>query len=150
VIFTASQNLSNASVLQNDENLLEITGGPRPAKIYLAEFMRLYDRFKTRIMYERSVARSAKMAAEKTGKSRPIRRIAAKARDLHQEFTLAPNGSWQNKWFKKGSPEYKTRRALTGEAPSENLRMAAEALDERPYDAPNMQEPAEGDVMFEQ
>jgi phosphatidylserine/phosphatidylglycerophosphate/cardiolipin synthase-like enzyme len=147
VLFTGSQNFSNNSVLHNDENLLEITGCPRLARIYLAEFMRLYDHFKTRILYEQSVAGSDTMAKAAAHGSREVKKVTTKSSDPHEEFTLVANGSWQDKWFKKDTPEFKTRRALTGEPPSEGLPAAGD-VPEQPYNAAETQDPADGDVPF--
>ena len=43
VIYTGSANFSDNSNHRNDENLLEIRSCPRLARIYLAEFLRLYE-----------------------------------------------------------------------------------------------------------
>ncbi len=51
-IFTGSANMSNNSVFNNDENLLEITTCPRLAQIYLAEFMRLYEHYRARALWD--------------------------------------------------------------------------------------------------
>ena len=42
IIYSGSANLSENSCWNNDENLMEITGSPWLAQLYLAEFMRLY------------------------------------------------------------------------------------------------------------
>ena len=51
VIYTGSANMSGNSVFNNDENLLEITGSPRLARIYLAEFLRLYEHYRARARF---------------------------------------------------------------------------------------------------
>ena len=115
-IFTGSQNISNNSVHNNDENLLQITGCKRVARIYLAEFMRLCDHYKARIMFERSHAGSEALSNSKRSKSRSVHAVAKKTGgDPHDNLTLAPTAKWADKWLDKGSPEYKTRLALTGQ-----------------------------------
>jgi phosphatidylserine/phosphatidylglycerophosphate/cardiolipin synthase-like enzyme len=52
-ISTGSANMSNNSTCNNEENLLEIKESPRLAKIYLAEFMRLYEHYRTRAIWKR-------------------------------------------------------------------------------------------------
>ena len=46
IVYSGSANMSNNSSHKNDENLLEITGSPRLARIYLAEFLRLYEHYR--------------------------------------------------------------------------------------------------------
>lgn len=89
-IYTGSANMSNNSLHHNDENLLEITGSPRLAHIYLAEFMRLYEHYRARAAWERSRHHPA------------------------DTFALAPDASWARKFFTAGSPEAKSRVAMAG------------------------------------
>jgi PLD-like domain len=51
-IYTGSANLSNNSLHNNDENLLRIDGIPWLARIYVAEFMRLYEHYRARQAWE--------------------------------------------------------------------------------------------------
>jgi phosphatidylserine/phosphatidylglycerophosphate/cardiolipin synthase-like enzyme len=51
-IFTGSANFSENSTHRNDENLLEIKGDPALAQTYLAEFIRLYDHYRARALYQ--------------------------------------------------------------------------------------------------
>jgi len=51
VIYTGSANFSKNSTNRNDENLLEIKGNPALAQTYLAEFMRLYEHYRARALY---------------------------------------------------------------------------------------------------
>lgn len=48
VVITGSANFSNASTINNDENMLIICGNKRVADIYLGEFMRLFSHFSFR------------------------------------------------------------------------------------------------------
>ena len=52
VIYTGSANFSKNSTNRNDENLLEITGNPALARTYFAEFMRLFDHYRARTLYD--------------------------------------------------------------------------------------------------
>jgi phosphatidylserine/phosphatidylglycerophosphate/cardiolipin synthase-like enzyme len=45
ILVTGSANFSDASCIENDENMLVIRGNKRVADIYLGEFMRLYKHF---------------------------------------------------------------------------------------------------------
>jgi PLD-like domain len=87
IIYTGSANMSGNSVFGNDENLLEIKGSPRLARIYLAEFLRLYEHYRARAHY---------IAWVLSGKPA-------------QKFALAHDRSWANKHFQPGTPEYKAR-----------------------------------------
>jgi len=51
VIYTGSANFSKNSTNRNDENLLEIKGDRGLAQTYLAEFMRLYEHYRARALY---------------------------------------------------------------------------------------------------
>ncbi len=88
-IYTGSANMSGNSVFNNDENLLEIKGSPRLARIYLAEFMRLYEHYRARARY---------IAFKKSGAS------ASNA-----GFALAKDRRWANAHYKPGTPEYRAR-----------------------------------------
>lgn len=46
-------NMSNASLHNNDENLLEIRGSQPSARTYMAEFLRLYEHYRARAIWER-------------------------------------------------------------------------------------------------
>ncbi len=89
VIYTGSANMSGNSVFKNDENLLEITGSPRLAQIYLSEFLRLYEHYRARARYI-AFKRSAQPAAN-TG------------------FALSKDAGWAGKHYTPGTPEYKAR-----------------------------------------
>lgn len=52
VIYTGSANFSKNSTNRNDENLLEIKGDAALAQTYLAEFMRLYEHYRARALYD--------------------------------------------------------------------------------------------------
>ena len=51
IIYSGSANMSNNSNYNNDENLLEIKNAPDVARIYLAEFFRLYEHYRARARF---------------------------------------------------------------------------------------------------
>jgi hypothetical protein len=92
IIYTGSANMSGASTWSNDENLIEIKECPRIAKIYVAEFLRLYDHYRARIAWERSDQAGHKKS---------------------DTFKLAPDSSWSAKYYKAGAPEAKSRISMS-------------------------------------
>ena len=82
-IYTGSANLSENSTHQNDENLLEITGSPELAQTYLAEFMRIYEHYRARALWNIAHPGAPKAA---TGKARmpPAARQSAST-DVHAQ-----------------------------------------------------------------
>jgi phosphatidylserine/phosphatidylglycerophosphate/cardiolipin synthase-like enzyme len=93
VVFTGSANFSGNSLHNNDENLLEITQCPRLARLYFAEFMRLFEHYR---------ARDAFAARTGAGGGEPDR----------TRFTLTGDNGWARKYFRAGSPEEKARIAM--------------------------------------
>jgi hypothetical protein len=81
--------MSGNSVFGNDENLLEIKGSPRLARIYLAEFLRLYEHYR---------ARARIIAFRRQGRT-------------PSEFGLAlqKDRSWADKHYTQDTPEFKAR-----------------------------------------
>ena len=88
VVFTGSANFSGNSMHNNDENLLEITDCPRLAKMYFAEFLRLYEHYRARAAFDHREAGQT------------------------DTFALAKDGSWSKKFFADGTPESKAREAM--------------------------------------
>ena len=70
-IFTGSNNLSNNSTHNNDESLLEITGSPRLAQTYFAEFMRLYEHYRARAIWNQNHGKGAKNSEERSDSQNP-------------------------------------------------------------------------------
>jgi len=89
IIYTGSANMSGNSVFKNDEFLLEIKGSPRLARIYLAEFLRLYEHYRARARFIYFKEIGATVATE--------------------GYTLKKDRGWANKHFTPGTPEYKAR-----------------------------------------
>lgn len=59
-IYTGSANFSGNSEHHNDENVLEITGSKPVADIYVAEFLRLYNHYRARALWNQDTARTDK------------------------------------------------------------------------------------------
>lgn len=91
-IYVGSANLSGNSTWNNDENLLEITNCPRLAKAYVAEFMRLYEQYRSRFAWNRRQAKGAK----------------------GDTFELTTDRSWANNDYKAGTMEYAARLKFAG------------------------------------
>jgi len=106
-IFTGSANLSNNSTHKNDENLLEITGSPALAQTYLAEFMRIYEHYRARALWN-----IAHPGAEKPSKAK-AKLPPASAKRIDQTFTLkTKRDDWVRNAYKRGSPEFIERQTL--------------------------------------
>ena len=91
-IFTGSANLSKNSTNFNDENLLEITGSAELAQTYLAEFMRLYEHYRARAIW--NMPQSAKTGANRVGRQR------------QRAFTLkTKRDDWVKGAYEDGTPE---------------------------------------------
>ena len=89
LVVTGSANFSNASVKNNDENMLIIQGDARVADIYLGEFMRLFNHH-----YFRYLAR--KLGWNTAGGGHVAK--------------LDPTDRWAERYFRSGTPSYKQRR----------------------------------------
>lgn len=106
-IYTGSANLSNNSTNKNDENLLEITGSPALAQTYLAEFMRIYEHYRARALW--NIAHPGAAKASKTKAKLP----PASAKRIAQTFTLkTKRDDWVRNAYKRGSPEFIERQTL--------------------------------------
>jgi len=107
-IYTGSANLSENSTHKNDENLLEITGSPELARTYLAEFMRLYEHYRARALWNMAHPVAAKAA------SKPKKPSAGAQKKIEQTFTLKTRrDDWVKGAYKRGTPEYLARTALS-------------------------------------
>ena len=103
-IFTGSANLSANSTNHNDENLLEITGTPGLAQTYLAEFFRLYEHYRARMLWN---------LAHRSGKMKRNKLPAAAAAKIAQTFTLKrTRDEWVRGAYKPGTPEFRARTQL--------------------------------------
>lgn len=87
-IYTGSANLSSNSTHRNDENLLEIKNCPRLSAIYLAEFLRLYEHYRARAMWNRYME----------GKV--------------DTYRLQPDARWATRAYQPGTPESKSRQNM--------------------------------------
>ncbi|MFM0170604.1 phospholipase D-like domain-containing protein [Paraburkholderia sediminicola] len=98
IIYTGSQNLSVNSVSKNDENLLEIKGNTALAAVYFAEFMRLYNHYRARAIWEAQHGAKAKAAGSK---SKDDALVLKTTRD-----------EWVKGAYTKGTAEYAARTRL--------------------------------------
>ena len=97
-IFTGSANLSKNSTNFNDEYLLEVTGSPALAQTYLAEFMRLYEHYRARAIW--NMSEGSKAAKGGTKRTR-------------QAFTLkTTRDGWVRDAYEEGTPEAIARTTL--------------------------------------
>lgn len=94
IVYTGSANMSENSEHNNDENLLEIRD-KRIARIYLAEFMRLYEHYRARALYIKQKAGAKQGAPHGANK-----------------LQLQPDARWAKKYFSDGSPELRARIAM--------------------------------------
>lgn len=107
-IYTGSANLSNNSTHRNDENLLEIKGSPELARTYFAEFMRLYEHYRARALWNLAHGSGAKQRRRKS-KQRTDGGIA-------DTFTLKRSRDARVKGaYTPGTVEYRARTQLAGE-----------------------------------
>ena len=103
-IYTGSANLSNNSTHRNDENLLEITGNTALAGVYLAEFMRLYEHYRARALWNMS------QGSPRGAKGKPS---AAAGKRVATTFTLKrTRDGWVRDAYKAGTVEYLARKSL--------------------------------------
>jgi phosphatidylserine/phosphatidylglycerophosphate/cardiolipin synthase-like enzyme len=106
-IYTGSANLSENSTHKNDENLLEITGSPALAQTYLAEFMRIYEHYRARALW--NIAHPA--AGKPKAKKKPLPPSSAKR--IADTFTLKKaRDAWVKDAYKRGTPAYIERQTL--------------------------------------
>src|SRR5262249_56661654 len=107
--YTGSANLSENSTHHNDENLLEITGSAALAQTYLAEFMRIYQHYRARALW--NLAHPA--AAKSGGGARSKRMTPAAAKRIADTFTLkTTRDAWVKDAYKRGSPAFLERMTL--------------------------------------
>ncbi len=108
-IYTGSANLSANSTNHNDENLLEITGSPVLAQTYLAEFMRIYEHYRARALWN-----IAHPAAEKPTRSRSKPKMPpSSAKRVKDTFTLkTKRDDWVKGAYKRGTPAFLERQTL--------------------------------------
>ncbi len=93
-IYSGSPNFSAASENGNDENVLEIKGNSRLAEIYIAEFMRLYNHYRARAIWDRT--HGAPKAKTPAGGQDPL--VLQKTRD-----------AWVKDAYSKGTKAYLSR-----------------------------------------
>jgi phosphatidylserine/phosphatidylglycerophosphate/cardiolipin synthase-like enzyme len=112
-IYTGSANLSGNSTNHNDENLLEITGSPRLAAIYLAEFLRLFEHYRARARPQARPGAARSGSGPQTS-HRPVE-VGSAESITHVPavgFRLAPDARWARRFYRSGTPEYRSRLAF--------------------------------------
>lgn len=100
IIYTGSANFSENSTHGNDENVLEIRDDVALAENYLAEFMRIYQHYRARALWDKYHRRSA------TNKRATTSSPAA-------GFTLSRDrDGWAKYAYRKGTDQYLERTTL--------------------------------------
>jgi len=95
-IYSGSPNFSTASENGNDENVLEIKGNSALAHVYVAEFMRLYNPYRARALWEKQ--HGGKKAKSKKGKA------ASAANTPHDPLVLKrTRNEWAGEAYKSGT-----------------------------------------------
>lgn len=88
LVVTGSGNFSDPSVDENDENMLVIQGDQRVADIYLGEFMRIFNHFYFRFLFQK---------------------LHSAAEDDKKAAFLSPNSTWTARYYNKTTPSYRQR-----------------------------------------
>ena len=108
-IYTGSANLSNNSTHKNDENLLEIKGNPELARTYFAEFMRLYEHYRARALW--NLAQGGRGKPRTKGRSKKSADGA-----VADTFTLKRSrDAWVKSAYTPGTADFRARTQLAGE-----------------------------------
>ena len=89
IIYTGSANMSNNSLHKNDENILEMRKSRRLAEVYLSEFLRIYEHYRARSIWNQW----------EEGK--------------RKDYKLKEDSSWAKDYYKFGTPKYKSRINLS-------------------------------------
>ena len=92
ILISGSANFSQSSTKLNDENMLILRGNTRVADIYVTEFMRLFNHFKTRNDSN-----------------------AMSDAEFSKHETLDSTDSWSKTYFKKDSQDYRERLLFSNE-----------------------------------
>jgi phosphatidylserine/phosphatidylglycerophosphate/cardiolipin synthase-like enzyme len=80
-IYSGSPNFSTSSENDNDENVLEIKGNVRLAQVYVAEFMRLYNHYRARALWDKR---------DGDGKAGPAALVLKRTRDEWAKLAYTP------------------------------------------------------------
>jgi phosphatidylserine/phosphatidylglycerophosphate/cardiolipin synthase-like enzyme len=103
-IYTGSPNFSKASEESNDENVLEIKGNARLAQAYVAEFMRLYNHYCARAIWNENHG-SAKAAITSAARPRPGRLTTSET----PLVLKTARDAWVKGAYREGTKEYLAR-----------------------------------------
>ncbi len=102
-IYTGSANMSSNSTNFNDENLLEIKGNTALGRLYVAEFLRLYNHYRARAVWEFTHGPKAKKKVKAGAADDPL--VLKKTRD-----------EWVNDAYRQGTAAFASRVRLAGGA----------------------------------
>jgi phosphatidylserine/phosphatidylglycerophosphate/cardiolipin synthase-like enzyme len=106
IIYTGSNNLSENSTHHNDENLVEIKNSPELAQTYFAEFIRLYEHYRARALWN---------LYHPATKGKLKETVKANSK-LGEAFTLkTTRDAWVKGAYKAGTAEALARTVLAGE-----------------------------------
>lgn len=98
IVFSGSANMSENSLHNNDENLLEIRS-QQVATVYMAEFMRLYEHYRARANFN------------------SFSRAVAAGSDTRR-FALRATSDWCTRHYTPGTPESKARLSMSQPQPA--------------------------------
>lgn len=98
-IYTGSANMSNNSLHNNDENLLEIKDAPALARSYFAEFIRLYGHYRARALWNLEHPAAA-------GKT------VLPAKTLPAFILKTKRDDWAKRAYQPGTQEFLSRTSL--------------------------------------
>ena len=105
-IYTGSANFSKNSTEKNDENLVEIKGNGALAQVYVAEFMRIYNHYRARAIWDQFHPRRGKQKDKGD-------RGGTKTHDKPDPLVLKTKRSdWDRGAYTAGSPGFLSRTKL--------------------------------------
>lgn len=102
-IYTGSPNFSKASEQSNDENVLEIKGNAALGHAYVAEFMRLYNHYRARAIWNEYHEGGKKTGTRRRGKD------AAEDGDGNPLVLKRTRDEWVKGAYRQGTKEYSAR-----------------------------------------
>jgi phosphatidylserine/phosphatidylglycerophosphate/cardiolipin synthase-like enzyme len=101
VVYTGSANMSRSSTNYNDENLLELRDNVPVARTYLAEFMRLYNQYRARAIWEQFHTKGGKQPTRRGSPADPL--VLKTSRD-----------AWVKDAYRPDTPDFASRTRLAG------------------------------------
>jgi phosphatidylserine/phosphatidylglycerophosphate/cardiolipin synthase-like enzyme len=102
-VYSGSPNFSASSENGNDENVLEIKGNSALAHVYVAEFMRLYNHYRARALWEKNHGGGKKAKSKKS-------KAASGAGSPHDALVLKrTRDEWAGDAYKSGTKAFLAR-----------------------------------------